>query len=283
MNWTDQLGVPVTRLPADTPKVHQIEGWAAMSHPERLAVIQNIAETEGRKPELATFAVKILREYGVEARDFRGQAAAFLDWIQKNIHYVNEPDERLQAPSYTLRPEIMYGDCDDMIILFNALCTSVRLPTKPVIVGKKRGKYVRYILGDPKGVPSGVAWTHVYGIVNVNPYGDKWLFAEPTLKGVPLGWDIVSAGGRLPELGDVDVKVEETAQGGSSSPSAPPLPHLDPNQWLGVNWNYLVAAVLLGTVTSAITALVVDSVQERRRSLRKHPVDAHVLGMTWED
>jgi hypothetical protein len=74
-------------------------------------VISKIAETAGRDPRIATFAVKILREAGVKPREYKKQAAALLAWVQdpKNFYYVNEPDERLQEPLYSLK--VRYGDC----------------------------------------------------------------------------------------------------------------------------------------------------------------------------
>jgi 8-oxo-dGTP pyrophosphatase MutT (NUDIX family) len=109
MNWSGVLGTPVKPLESGTPKVMDLPAFDGYSDPKKLDVISKIAEQAGRDPQLATVAVNILRQYRVPSRDYRGQAAAILKWVQQNIYYVNEPDERLQDPFYTLK--VKYGDC----------------------------------------------------------------------------------------------------------------------------------------------------------------------------
>ena len=108
-NWSGVLGTPVKPLESGTPKVMDLPAFDGYSDPKKLDVISRIAEQAGRDPQLATVAVNILRQYRVPSRDYRGQAAALLKWVQQNIYYVNEPDERLQDPFYTLK--VKYGDC----------------------------------------------------------------------------------------------------------------------------------------------------------------------------
>ena len=73
--------------------------------PKKLDIISRIAENAGRDPQLATVAVNIIRNAGVPPRDYMGQIRALLRWVQNpnNVYYVNEPDERLQDPFYTLK------------------------------------------------------------------------------------------------------------------------------------------------------------------------------------
>jgi transglutaminase-like putative cysteine protease len=201
MSWADALNTPVRPVSLDTPQVFDLPAFDHYKDPRKLDVIARIAETEGRDPRLATLAVQIFRNAGVEPRDYIGQAAALLKFVQERIYYVNEPDERLQTPTYTLR--VGYGDCDDGGILYYALCRSVRLPVKLVISGvTASGKKVRYHQGD-KRLPSGVNWAHVYTAVGDRPYGEpQWRYADPSLKGAPLGWDVVSGDtGPLLEMG----------------------------------------------------------------------------------
>jgi transglutaminase-like putative cysteine protease len=190
MDWASALNTTVRPIPLDTPKVFDLPAFDGYGDPRKMEVISKIAEQYGRDPRLATLAVSIFRQYGVKPRDYKGQAAALLKWVQKNIYYVNEPDERLQEPTYTLR--VRYGDCDDEAILLYALYRSVRLPAKLVISGVNRaGKKVRYVQGDPN-YPPGVSWAHIYVAVGDKPYGKcNWYFAEPTMD-VPFGWDVVS-------------------------------------------------------------------------------------------
>ena len=199
MNWSGVLGTPVKTRDSGTPKVMDLPAFDGYGDPKKLDVISRIAEQGGRDPQLATIAVNIFRECNVAPRDYRGQAAAILKWVQRNIYYVNEPDERLQDPFYTLK--VRYGDCDDMAILVYALARSVRLPARLVISGvTKNGTKVRYRQGDPSFDRS-VDWSHIYLMIGDRPYGQpEWMYAEPTLN-VPLGWDVVAhKGDILPEM-----------------------------------------------------------------------------------
>jgi hypothetical protein len=223
MDWTTTLGTPVTPLPVDAPKVFDMPSFDHYQDPKKMDVISKIAENAGRDPQLATVAVSILREAGIKPRDYKGQAAAILKWVQTNIYYVNEPDERLQDPLYTLK--VRYGDCDDEAILVYALARSIRLPARLVISGvDKRGKKVRYIQGD-RHYPSGVNWAHIYLQVGDRPYGQPvWYFAEPTLQ-VPLGWDVVdNDASMLPELRGAYGDPTQDGSGGGTTVLGMPLP-----------------------------------------------------------
>jgi transglutaminase-like putative cysteine protease len=199
-DWASTLNTPARRLDLDNPKVYDLPAFDGYQDPKKLDVLARLAEQSGRDPALATLAVQIFRSYGVQPRDYKGQAAALLRWVQTNIYYVNEPDERLQEPKYTLR--VRYGDCDDMAILLYALARSVRLPAQFVISGvDKQGRKRRYHQID-KHFPPNVRWGHIYIAIGDQPYGEPtWWYAEPTLKNVPLGWDVVGANSNaLPEL-----------------------------------------------------------------------------------
>lgn len=185
----------------DAPKVHHLMGWQSYGDPKRLEVIRQVALYRGRDPRIATLAVNIFRKAGVKPRDYKGQAAALLAWIQdpKNVYYVNEPGERLQDPLYTLK--VKYGDCDDLAILLCSLFESCRLSWKLVISGRDRatGKKTRHIEGEY--LPRGCDWSHIYCMVGTPVFKPaQWYFCEPTLK-VPLGWDVVSGdASALPEM-----------------------------------------------------------------------------------
>lgn len=188
----------------DVPKVEHMPLWAMHTTHDRMAALRDIAERTGRDPRLATLAVNIFKKNGIQPRDYKGQCQALLNWVQKNIYYVNEPQERLQCPIYTLK--VGYGDCDDMVLLLCSLAESVKIEWKFVLSGKnKNGKIVRWIEGDkiPNPEPK---WVHIYCVLGYPPFNPtQWVFAEPTLRNVPLGWDIVSAGGNvLPEFAGID-------------------------------------------------------------------------------
>ena len=181
------------------PKVYHLPNWSKGDDNARMDVISDIIRRYGRDPKIATKCIDIIRQYKVEPRDYVGQCSALLKWVQDNIYYVNEPGERLQDPNYTLK--VGYGDCDDMAILLCAFFESMRLPWKLVISGRaNNGEMMRYI--HRNGHLPRASWSHIYCMVSVNPFNDaQWYYCEPTIRNVPLGWDVVQANGAdLPEL-----------------------------------------------------------------------------------
>lgn len=184
-------------------RVSQVVGWESWPMTKRIGFLRLFAEDTSRDPAIAKKALEILRLAGAKARDTRAQWAALLKWVQRNIYYVNEPNERLQSPQYTLTER--HGDCDDMAILLFALGHSIRLPVRYVISGKAaNGARVRWIEGIGP-VPQGVNWAHIYLQVGGPPFRPTWwAFAEPTLN-VPLGWDVISANGKLPEMAGAEM------------------------------------------------------------------------------
>lgn len=214
----------------DEPKVHHLPAWKTRDDPARVRAIRQIVIVAGRDPRMATLAVGIVRADPAmwapaspppaRSRDTFGQAALLLKWVQERIYYVNEPGERLQDPFYTL--QVRYGDCDDMAILLAAFLESLRIPWRFVLSGRvgkgKNTKTVRWMEGQPR---INAEWAHIYVAVGDPPFQPKvWKYAEPTIRGVPLGWDVVGAtkNGRviLPELAGVDL--------GAADPEAAPLP-----------------------------------------------------------
>lgn len=179
-------------------KSFEFSDWAKLSHEQRLQVMREIVERQGRDIRMAKATVHILREARVPPRHYQDQAAALLKWVQDNIYFVNEPAERLQEPLATLK--IRTGDCDDCCILLAALFESIKLPWRFVLCGRKGDAKVRHIEGQV--ITPGVRWTHVYCIVGTPPFNPTtWFYCEPTVAGVPLGWDVVSGDkSYLPEM-----------------------------------------------------------------------------------
>lgn len=205
----NSLGARLQPIDLDAFSTHHVVDWRKMSEPERLKFMRNVILTSGRDPRLAKLSVSIFRKAGVQPRDYKGQAASLLKWVQdpKNIFYVNESAERLQTAQVSLRLKL--GDCDDQVILLCSLFESVRLPWKLVIAGTQgKGpniKKVRFIEG---GVyPQGCTWNHIYCLVGTPPFRPvTWYFCETTIQGVPLGWDIINGDkGYLPEM-DISMK-----------------------------------------------------------------------------
>lgn len=187
--------------------VFHLSDWANLSHPERLRIFRMISMQRGRDPRIANVAVSILRKAGVKPRDYEGQAKALLRWVQENVYFVNEPGERIQDPIRTLK--VRYGDCDDMSILLAALFESLNLPWRfvqsGVLVNADGSKTkLRYIEGEDTSIfdNTDIKWVHIYNIVGTPPFHPHtWFFAEPSVQGVPLGWDVVSGDkAYLPEM-----------------------------------------------------------------------------------
>ena len=216
--------VPVT---LDAPKVHHIPAWDRMNDKERVALLRKIAESSGRDPRLRAVAHRILGEAGVDQRQYRRQADAFLRWIHREIAYLNEPGEILQDPLYTLK--MKHADCDDMALLLAALCESVRLPWRFVLSGtdKLTGEKKRWIEGTR--FPSGVLMAHIYVVIGWPPYQPTaWAYAEPTIKGFPLGMDVVQAAngqrGAVPGVPAGMPLLPELAGDRPMAPMAPMVP-----------------------------------------------------------
>jgi len=191
------------------PKTWRINDWSQKNQAQRMAFLRQVSSYAGQNPEIATLCVHIFRTNRVKPRDYKGQAKALLKWVQTHIYYVNEPNERLQEPTYTLR--VRYGDCDDMALLLGAMCESVNLPYRYVLAGRCNGRIDRWIEGTP--MKDG-QWSHIYLIIGYPPFKpSQWVYAEPTLKSAKLGWDIVQAkngsGASLPELGQAPISQEE--------------------------------------------------------------------------
>lgn len=265
-----------------TPTVHHLPTWKDKDDPTRVAALRKIVMQAGRDPRLATIAVDIVRNGGAEPRDYKKQASLLLNWVQSQVYYVNEPGERLQDPLYTLK--VRYGDCDDMAILLASFYEALRLPWRFVLSGRAGKKTIRWIEGTPK---KRAKWAHIYVIVGWPPYTpQKWLYAEPTLKGVPLGWDVVgaqTASGKLilPELGSADSALEQAASASEGTPSIVPGTHrseltreIVSETKRKLHPRSLVPAVIMGLVAGTITEVIKRSMSKRGKRSTSVDVDA---------
>ncbi len=183
-------------------KVHHLPDWSGYDDPRKLAVIKSIAEQRGRDPRIRKMVAKIIKKSGAKPREYKKHAAALLKWVQdpKNIFYLNEPGEQLQDPIYTIKQG--FGDCDDQVLVLCSFFEACRLPWKLCISGRTRDtkKKIRHIQGGP--YPPNTSWSHIYCMVGTPAFHPKrWYFCEPTVQGVPLGWDVVSGDKRfIPEM-----------------------------------------------------------------------------------
>lgn len=282
-------------------KVYHLPDWNRLSHPERLAVLRQIAMMRGRDPRIAKLVVSILKKARARPRQYKDQAAALLKWVQdpKNIYYVNEPGERLGDPIYTI--QVGHGDCDDQILVLTCFFESINLPWRLVLSGRdaRTGNKVRYIEGA--AVPPHVTWTHIYAMVGDKPFSpDHWYFCEPTVEGVPLGWDVIDGDHRyLPEMTRRNSKPmiagAPPAPLGHRPASLPPPEHRSPAYLSGavgasvgaalaetveqegkLDWNKISTAILTGVAVSVSTQLILDWVRGTGMWEDKGPITRRV-------
>jgi hypothetical protein len=181
----------------DPPQTYHLSNWNRLTDQQRIAFLRQISEQRGRDPRIRELVFAILQQAGVDQREYQQQAAVLLRWVQQNILYLNEPGEVIQDPLYTLNKRA--GDCDDVADLLGSMFEAARLPWRYVLSGTApNGQKIRWIEGQP--LPPRIKWAHVYLMVGVPPFRPvQWFFAEPSIKGVPLGWDVIQAAqGQIP-------------------------------------------------------------------------------------
>lgn len=244
-------------------RLYRVTNWDRWGMAERLAFMREFVQDTARDPAISTKATQILDAARVPVKSHRAQWAALLKWVQKNVRYVNERDEKLQSPQYTLTER--YGDCDDMAIVLAGLGDSLRLPWRFVISGKRKGsgERVRWVEGEGK-CPPNVSWHHIYLCVGWPPFRPElWEFAEPTLQ-VPIGWDVIeragkgkgAAGGRADlagRLGDSALGSGDASATTSASPSGglSLVEHVKTLPWKSIAGT-VVASVLSFYVTRSL-------------------------------
>lgn len=259
-------GILAPRVNLDSAQTYHLPQWSDMGDPKRIAVLRKIALEAGRDPRIATVAIHIIRTAGIKPRDYTGQARALLRFVQHRIYYANEPGERLQDPAYTLR--VGYGDCDDMALLLAAFCESIRLPWRFVISGKRGDRIVRWVEGTPY---TPAKWAHIYLAIGDKPFApSRWMFAEPTLRSVNLGWDVVqaSAGGSrpLPELSGPDTATVTTDIAKAAEKDALTIEGVISDVRKALTPRRIVVGLIVGGITGFLTRPLIDALLGRRKS-----------------
>jgi len=243
-----------------------IRGWSRASDRRKLRMLRELAVRYGGDPHMRWFVVEhILRPSGVQQRDYPGQAAALLRWVQQTLYYTNEPDEQVQSPWRTIK--VRTGDCDDSALLLATFAESIRLPWKFCLAGQdRRGRPVRYFEGGR--APIGVQYAHIYVSLGWPPFKPQtWASAEQTVKGAPLGYDVVKdgvqrwdevAGSGLPELG-------KAPSGGTAGALGSPMGIVSP---LADHWDEILVGVVTAVVSGLITSYVVNRALSQQRPRR---------------
>lgn len=171
-----------------------VDQWGGWSDEKKLEALRELVTLAAQDPRWRWFvANNILKPAGVEPRDYDGQVAAILKWVQTHIYYTNEHGEQVQTPDWTIK--VGNGDCDDLSVLTATLAESIGLKTRFVLAGKnRRGGNVRYVEGSGKP-PHGTSFFHIYleiGTPALTPV--TWIPVEPTLKEVAAGHDVLRHG-----------------------------------------------------------------------------------------
>jgi hypothetical protein len=184
-----------------------VPGFHRWSDRKKVRKLREMAEAYGNDPRMRFFTVNsVLRPAGAtDFRNYRQVAETLLKAVQDagtlGIMYTNEPNEQLQSPWWTLK--VRTGDCDDMSLLLAAMAHSVRLPWRFVLAGTARGGRARWAEGGR--MPRGFRASHIYLDLGWPPFSEgkkdahgrpvtQWAPAEPTLRGLPLGHDVVLHG-----------------------------------------------------------------------------------------
>jgi hypothetical protein len=274
-------------------RVFEIKQWGQWGLPRRLDFLTKLCEDWQRDPQIAQAAARILQDAGVQPRDSEGSWRALLTWVQKNIHYQNEQNERIQSPAYSL--EKGYGDCDDMAVLLKCLGGSLRLPSEFTVSGREKGgqRAKRRWVRRRGPIPPHVEWSHIYLCVGWPPFKpSRWVFAEPTLH-VPLGWDVMSASdprAAIPEMAGVSLGMMPVSLGAASAEPPDPLverrsmlcecgpaprseaelpsPFRAPGLFLKqMPWGQIIVAA----VPTVLAALLIQQLGRAARPLRSNP------------
>lgn len=142
------------------------------SMPAKMGAIRSMVNLGARDPLVREMAASIIMDAGIAPRDYLGQIAALVDWMQKNVYYLGENVETFQTARYTLQHR--YSDCDCQIIALAAMLESITIPTRLELLGMI-GKDGRR------------QWRHIYVRAGLPPkHPTEWIALEPTLP-VPAG------------------------------------------------------------------------------------------------
>lgn len=289
----DGARVPLSEGPILGESVFRIGTWDWHSDSAKVAKLRTLAEDYGHDPRLRWWVVnEVLQPAGVQPRDFAGQLRAIFHWVQNNTYYTNESGEHIQSPWWTIRYRT--GDCDDQSLLIAAMLTSLAFPFKFALAGKDRttGKMTRWVEGER--MPRSVDFSHIYLFAGDQPFDARgWVAMEPTLRGVPLGYDVVERG--LPQgvvaqdmgssyagipddprvyLHNIDVEdMKDRAEILDAFRSLPPHEALRAAGPLGfmkdwINWQRTSTSVVEGVIASVLIALVLARVGVHRGGQR---------------
>lgn len=206
------------------------------------------------------YATKPLRITGV-ART--GEVARCYD-VETDDKYVYLPEA-----------DCTVHNCDDMGLLLASLAESLALGWRFALGGRDRaGRPVRWIEGQPW--PAGATITHIYvflGWPALTP--TTWAAAEPTIRGLPLGHDVVTQGvpdgmrggsdlrgGRMAGWGALPAWGTDVVEVPVSTGVLDKLPAPVRTVARAIDWPGLLNTVIGGTLTALVVTYAVKTGQK---------------------
>jgi hypothetical protein len=173
-------------------ETYHFAGWFKMNDQRKVKILRELAEGYGSDPQMRWHTAKFVESAGCAPRDFAAQAAAIHAYAQNGCYYTNEPGEQIQSPWRTM--SVRTGDCDDLALLIASMAHSIGLPWKYALAGKMpNGNMVRWREGEKW--PYGADMFHIYVYLGWPPFEpSQWAAAEPTIRGIPFGYDVVDRG-----------------------------------------------------------------------------------------
>lgn len=150
-----------------------------------LRTIGRLVKAALRDPRIRHLALDILRQRNADSIQPLSSIRAIYNWIKANIRYVLDPInvETVQAPEVTL--ELGAGDCDDHAALLAALCMSVGIPVRFVVLGSSPSTFEHIYpeaQANGKWVPADTASALPFGIVPRMPVKKVYAYTgEPSM------------------------------------------------------------------------------------------------------
>ena len=132
------------------------DGDAGVDETVRHMVDMAAGQYGAKSPKIRALAIDIVRNAGVNQKDYYGEIVAVFNYVRDNIRYVKDPvgQETLSYPEETAFNS-RAGDCDDKVILTMALLGAIGIRSYPVVVGTHPKVYSHVYLYAvvPQGSP----------------------------------------------------------------------------------------------------------------------------------
>lgn len=110
----------------------------------------------GKNPRVRQFINGILAPSGIGNNDETGQLAMLLKVMQTRVVYVRDPHgiEYVRSPLVLINDICAkgsaVGDCDDHVLLFNAMANSLGFPTRIIAVKVNNSKVFNHVISSVK-------------------------------------------------------------------------------------------------------------------------------------